>query len=76
MCDLALPKILNSDETTVDPASLVDTAIAIQENEMHREDYELKVTFKDNYGRDYSWKHAMKVGDHSTWETGTTEWRT
>ncbi|HXY15010.1 MAG TPA: hypothetical protein VEI26_10975 [Terriglobales bacterium] len=75
-CDYAEAQIFNADETTVHKASKVDLPVIIQENDVHRNAYELEIFFQDNYGRRYILNRNLVIQDFSTWETGTTEWKT
>lgn len=76
-CDYGREEIFNSGKTTIPPASgPKNLAIMIQENDTHRDSYELEINFKDNYGRHYSLPLLeIRVKD-SSWKTETTEWKT
>ena len=75
-CDYAEAHIFNADETTVHKAYKEDLPLIIQENDVHRNAYDLEILFQDNYGRRYIVNRSLVVQDSSNWETGTTEWRT
>jgi hypothetical protein len=73
---MALQEIFNAGQTTVPPASAETTAIVLQEAEIHRDEYNLAISFKDNYGRTYSFERYIRVKDHSNWQMTQDEWRT
>ncbi len=76
-CDRACEEIFNDDKTEVKSASIVDTYILLQE-EGHLDNYDLKIQFKDNYGRKYSINCSVVVSNVAANDNDnlTTEWAT
>lgn len=75
-CNITLQKIFNVGETTVAPASAEETAIILQEAEVHREEYNLSISFEDEYSRTYSYDRCIRVEDYSNWQNVQDEWLT
>ena len=71
-CETAFSEVLNADQIVVAPASFKDTAVVIQDSGAHRERYNLDVRFRDNYGRTYRERIALRVADHG-YQYETTE---
>jgi hypothetical protein len=75
-CNFFDPIIFNAGKTVVPSANTVDAHIMIQENEIHRERYDLLINFKDNYGRKYSLELPIIVQNVANLKRQTTDWPT